>query len=437
MAWISGQRLQGGKYTIEQELGKGGFGITYRALDENGRKVVIKTLNDQVQRRPDFAKFQQDFLNEALRLARCSHPHIVRIEEVIQQGTLCCMVMEYIDGEDLAFRVENQGALPETEALRYTQQIANALAALHSNGLLHRDVKPQNIMLRGNNDAVLIDFGIAREFIPNLTQRQTQFLVHGFAAIEQYYLRGKRGAYTDVYGLAATLYFMLTGELPTIAPARAAGMPLEPPQQINPSISDMVNQAIHKGMEVKPEKRPQSLDQWLELMNMEIGSTAFNYEPTPQTQTPSVELISALGVDYRRLRDLLAARKWKEADEETLDRMLEAAGQPEIDYLLANDIAKFPCEDLRTIDQLWVHYSNGLFGFSVQKRIWESVNDEREFGDRIGRRVHNYWLEFKDLTFNLNAPPGHLPYANWYICRWAIGRLLRFWSRLKACALNP
>jgi serine/threonine protein kinase len=254
MAWASGQKLQGGKYTIEQELGEGGFGITYRARDNNGRKVVIKTLNETVQSRPDFAKFQQDFLNEALRLARCSHPHIVRVDEVIQEGQLWCIVMEYIDGEDLASRIENKGALQEAEALRYIQQIGEALAVVHNNGLLHRDVKPQNIMLRsGKSEAVLIDFGIAREFTPNLTQTHTQILSDGFAPIEQYDKRAKRGAYTDVYALAATLYSLLTGEVPTLAPLRAISMSFLEPKEINPSISDRVNQAILKGMEVKPE----------------------------------------------------------------------------------------------------------------------------------------------------------------------------------------
>jgi eukaryotic-like serine/threonine-protein kinase len=206
MVWVSGWQLDGGKYTIERELGEGGFGITYRAKDNNGRFVVIKTLNNKVQRRPDFAKFQQDFLNEAIKLAKCSHPHIVRMDEVIHEDLLWCIVMEYIDGENLAHRVENQGVLSEAEGLRYIQQIGEALMVVHSNGLLHRDIKPQNIMLRsGKLEAVLIDFGIARGFSQNLTQTHTQMLADGFAPIEQYDKRAKRGAYTDVYALAATL----------------------------------------------------------------------------------------------------------------------------------------------------------------------------------------------------------------------------------------
>jgi serine/threonine protein kinase len=273
MAWLSGQELQDGKYTIEKELGEGGFGITYRARDNHGNFVVIKTLNDAIQKRADFAKFQQDFLNEAIKLAKCSHPHIVQIYEVIHENDLWCMVMEYIDGEDLGSFVENQGVLSETEALRYIQQIGSALTVVHNNGLLHRDIKPQNIMLRsGKSEAVLIDFGIAREFTPNLTKTHTKILSDGFAPIEQYDARAKRGAFTDVYALAATLYSVLTGELPTISPMRAIGTELEEAKKINSSISDKVNQAIIKGMELKPENRSQSINEWLSLLNIQKTS---------------------------------------------------------------------------------------------------------------------------------------------------------------------
>ena len=111
MIWAKGWQLQSGKYTIRQQLGTGGFGITYRVRDKSGKQFVVKTLNDTVQNLPNFAKFQQDFLNESVRLAKCSHPSIVQVYEVIQEGKLWCMVMEYIDGEDLSGKVIRKGKL--------------------------------------------------------------------------------------------------------------------------------------------------------------------------------------------------------------------------------------------------------------------------------------------------------------------------------------
>ena len=392
MAWVSGQQLQGGKYLIEQELGEGGFGITYRAKDNNGRLVVIKTLNKQVQRRPDFANFQQDFLNEAIKLAKCSHPHIVRIYEVIHEDVLWCMVMEYIDGEDLASRVENQGVLSEAEALSYIQQIGEALIVVHNQGLLHRDIKPQNIMLRaGKSEAVLIDFGIARDFSPNLTQTHTQLLSDGFSPIEQYDKRAKRGAYTDVYALAATLYSLLTGEVPTISPIRAIGTQLTAPKQINSSISDRLNQAILQGMALKPENRPQSVQEWLKLLD--FNST-----------------IPPLNFDYYKLQNLLANGNWIGADIETSNLLVSIACPRNGRWLDSESIKRIPCEDLRIIDQLWIHYSNGLFGFSVQNLIWKRVKGNvDEFGNSVGWRVNNSWIKYSQFTFSLDASKGHLP----------------------------
>jgi len=207
MVWTPGQLLQDGKYVIERKLGHGGFGITYLAKDKKGNLVVIKTLKDPDRDSPDFDKCQQDFVNEALRLKGCQHPNIVKVYELIKEGDLWGMVMEYIEGEDLS----SLSKLPESKALRYIQQIGEALTVVHNNGLLHRDVKPQNIMVRsGKSEAVLIDFGIAREFTPDVTQTHTALWTPFYASPEQYNPRARRGAYTDVYGLAATLYKLRT-----------------------------------------------------------------------------------------------------------------------------------------------------------------------------------------------------------------------------------
>jgi len=135
-------------------------------------------------------------------------------------------------------------------------------------------------------------------------------------------------------------------------------------------------------------------------------------KPAPHETT---RVISAVGMDYRKLRDLLAAKKWKEADQETTRVMLKVAGTEKKGLLDVEDIEKFPCEDLSTIDQLWVKYSDGCFGFSVQKRIYQEAISEYAneggywFGDRVSWRKNYQWLYYKDLTFSEKAPKGHLP----------------------------
>jgi serine/threonine protein kinase len=399
MVWTPGQRLQDGKYTIEKRLGHGGFGVTYLARGKNGNPVVIKTLKDVDKDSPDFDKCQQDFVNEALRLKGCQHAHIVKVYELIKEGELWGMVMEYIEGEDL----DSLGKLPESEALRYIHQIGEALTVVHNSGLLHRDVKPQNIMVRsGKSEAVLIDFGIAREFTPDVTQTHTEYRTDFYAPPEQYNIRAKRGAYTDVYALAATLYKLLTGQEPEGAISRGMfDCPLAPPKHLNPNISDVVNQAILRGLELKPENRPQSVQEWLSNLGL------------------------AVAIDYTELRNLLASRKWREADYETAKQMIAIIGRQKESWLTEKNIQDFPCEDLRTIDQLWVFHSNGRFGFSVQKRIYQKLggtaidHDEMwlNFCERIGWRTFgstwdgadDYWVEYSDLSFTNNAPEGHLP----------------------------
>ncbi|HIK29465.1 MAG: GUN4 domain-containing protein [Oscillatoriaceae bacterium SKW80] len=131
------------------------------------------------------------------------------------------------------------------------------------------------------------------------------------------------------------------------------------------------------------------------------------------------ELISAVGMDYSLLKELLAAGKWKEADLETTAVILKAAGREREGWITQESLANFPCQDLRTIDNLWVKYSQGRFGFSIQKSIYFEVKKDFErFAERVGWRVLNNWLKYSELNFSLNAPVGHLPSGGVGYKRW-------------------
>jgi hypothetical protein len=131
------------------------------------------------------------------------------------------------------------------------------------------------------------------------------------------------------------------------------------------------------------------------------------------TQTPTY-LSSEIGIDYSVLQNLLAAGNWKKADQQTWELILKASVREEEGWIIVPEWENFPCTDLNTINWLWQHYSQGQFGFSVQEKIWEAANTNyTEFCDQVGWRVRESWLYYEDLTFNLNAPAGHLPVIFW------------------------
>lgn len=275
--WPPGKQLEDGKYTIVQKLSSGGFGITYLAQDNRScDRVVVKTLSIEYIPPDRFERFRKDFLNEAVRLAKCCHhPHIVCIIELIEEEGWPCIVMDYIPGQDLETIVKQKILSPE-EALRYIRQIGAALITVHQQGLLHRDIKPKNIIIRADRDeAVLIDFGIAREYNPNVERSLTAFMSGGYTPVEQIYpneRENKAGFYTDVYGLSATLYYLVTGTNPEDAQSRVINLAnhrsdiLVNPRTINPEISAELDRAICKGMEIYPANRPQTIQEWLDLL---------------------------------------------------------------------------------------------------------------------------------------------------------------------------
>ncbi len=418
MLWTPGQTtLKTRPYRIDDILGMGGFGITYKATHlQLKHQVVLKTPNLSLQNDPEYANFVRRFIREGQILAKfCqnAHPGIVRVSDLFEEKGLHCLVMDLIVGQSLFNTVQQQGRLPDTEAVAIIRQIGEALSDVHQAGIVHRDAHPGNIMLRPNGQAVLIDFGLASELMPTIISSRHPHNP-AFAPWEQH-MEGSGKPTVDIYALAASLYYAVTGKAPTASLNRHFRNEALPPAK-NFGVKDWVSLAIEKGMASEPQKRPQSMQDWLSYLR----------EPIPPTvASVSVQLKSARGVDYNRLRDLLAAGKWKDADGETRKVILKAARWEKEGDFNFDSIKNFPCDDLRTIDQLWVKYSQGHFGFSVQKKIWLEVGGkvdsetECKLGDRLGWRKGG-WLKKSDLTFNTKAPIGHLP--------WGLGLPLGFYG---------
>ena len=267
MKSLVGKNLKNGKYVLKQKLGEGGFGCTYKAINQtNNQVVVIKTFKSDLAPHSNLSYIRKKFSNEAQRLIECYHPNIVRFYEFFSENGLPYIVIEYIPGKTLDKIVLPNNPLPEVIALKYIRQVGEALKVVHKKGLIHRDVKPHNLILRRDRQQVmLIDFGIARKFSGGLVQTHTNLVSEGYAPIEQYLPKAERTPATDIYGLAATLYTLLTAQIPTSATLRNR-LPLETPKNIRPDLSNRISQAVMKGMAIELEERPSNVDEWLALL---------------------------------------------------------------------------------------------------------------------------------------------------------------------------
>ena len=279
----AGALLKNGEYKIEKVLGQGGFGITYLAEQTSlGRKIALKEFFMEGLCNRDAAtshvsvpsvgskklveRFKQKFIKEARMIASFDNNHIISIYDVFEENGTAYYVMEYLGGKSLSAIVNEQGIMSETLAMKYIRQVADALAEVHANNLLHLDVKPANIMLNKKGEAVLIDFGISKHYDEAGNQTSSALIgtSEGYAPIEQY----EAGALdsftpaTDIYALGATLFFLLTGTRPPKASeVMNYGLP-----ELPSGVSASVRSTIETAMQPAIAKRPQSIAEFLCLV---------------------------------------------------------------------------------------------------------------------------------------------------------------------------
>lgn len=296
-----GTTLKHGDYTIIEKLGDGGFGITYLAEQTIlGRKVAIKELflskictrdgntvtvpTDGI--RDEFDKQLHNFLKEARNIAKMRHSGIVPVIDMFEENGTAYYVMEYFSRGSLAQLQKSRpgGRLQESEALRYIRQIADALSYVHSKNLLHLDLKPGNILLDDNNNAILIDFGICKHYdesgnITVSTNSIETSRTPGYAPFEQYIALNLKqfSPSTDIYSLGATFYKLLTGNTPPPANERYYDDTIPP---LPDEISASTRRAIEQAMRMDKRQRPQNIDEFLALLDASPTSADKSDETT-------------------------------------------------------------------------------------------------------------------------------------------------------------
>ncbi len=245
------------RYRIVRLLGQGGFGAVYRAWDVNlNRPCAVKENLDTS------SEAQRQFTREATVLANLSHPNLPRVtDHFILPGQGQYLVMDFVDGEDLASLLKHQSPLPVTQVLPWITQVADALSYLHSRQpvVIHRDVKPANIRLTPDGRAMLVDFGLVKLFNPSLrTTLGARAVTPGYAPPEQYG-QGNTDARTDLYALGATLYTLVTGQEPMESVQRMMGGKMPAAHVINPQVPAAVSATIDRAMHLEPGQRYASL----------------------------------------------------------------------------------------------------------------------------------------------------------------------------------
>jgi serine/threonine protein kinase len=458
------------RYRALKVIGQGGFGKTFLAQDESKpsqprcviKQFAFETIN------PNASQGTLDvairlFEQEAKRLDDLGkHPQIPELLSFTIHEGKQYLIQEFIDGETLEQELARVGAFSEQQVRDVLVEVLQILEFVHSKSVIHRDISPDNIIRRRSDQKlVLVDFGAAKHATATLLAKTgTGIGKPSYGAPEQ--MLGKSVFQSDLFGLGVTCLHLLTNVEPfTLYDVLENEYQWR--QFLNGKlVSNEFGKLLDRLTAYRVKERPSSVAEILKelgvkretliAVNTFSGVYSFKAEDLqsehrvsmlssitnkPATKTSSnnpdsnqniakrsFELISARGIDYQELEDLLKEKKWYKADELTNYLMLEAAKQKDSLNLNTDDIAALPYEDLQTIDRLWVHYSNSKFGFSIQKRIWLDCGGKiDEYDDKVcekfGARIGWYnidiseWIEygeFIDSIKNVQNPLlGSLP----------------------------
>ena len=254
-----------GRYQIVRELGKGAMGVVYEGVDPNiGRKVAIKTARRDVMETTGRAdELMARFLREARAAGALNHANIVTIYDADEEHGIAYIAMEYIEGSDLRDRITQKQRFAPEEVVDIVAPICNALAAAHEQGIIHRDVKPANIMLLSDGTVKVTDFGIARVSDSELTQEGTLMGTPYYMSPEQF-MGQKVDGRSDLFSVGVMVYEMTTGEKPFTGEAFSTIMhsvikvqPIEP-KELNFAVNDCFNQVVMKALHKRPDQRYQT-----------------------------------------------------------------------------------------------------------------------------------------------------------------------------------
>ena len=321
MTPTTGQMLQN-RYRIVSRLGQGGMGAVYRAWDTRlNVPVALKEMIPQPGLDPHMLdQLRQQFQQEAQVLAGLKHPHLVRVSDFFEEGDNTYLVMDFVEGESLADRIKQEGALPEAQVLTWAKQLLAALAYCHDQGVLHRDVKPQNVIIQPDGQAVLVDFGLVKLWDPDDPRTRTAMQGMGtpeYAPPEQYGAQmGHTDPRSDVYSVGATIYHALVSQAPPTATLRMADPEkFIPPREAMPQVSQRTETVVLKALELARSRRWQSATEMAAAIEGTL--TPASLQPSDRAAPPRYEKTQVMP---RRTRTKVIPRAMPGAPAATLAR---------------------------------------------------------------------------------------------------------------------